>query len=76
MYQILFNSTQFKHTETERTNASARAFAKGIFGKKDIPNVFFQELNSPDSLLKVFIFIFMLLQFTSINYISYSFATV
>ena len=44
---------KFKHTESERTNASARAFAKGIFGKKDLPNVFFQELSSPDSLLKV-----------------------
>ena len=46
-------SIKFKHSESERTNASARAFAKGIFGKKDLPNVFFQELSSPDSLLKV-----------------------
>lgn len=77
LWFLLFNSSQFKHTESERTNASARTFAKGIFGKKDIPNVFFQELNSPDSLLKVFFFFsnFMLLR-SSTKFIVYSFEIV
>ncbi|KAK4014322.1 hypothetical protein OUZ56_026848 [Daphnia magna] len=42
----------FQHTDTERTNASARAFAKGMFGKKNIGDVFFQKSSTPDTLLR------------------------
>ena len=43
-------------TESQRTKASAKAFARGMFGRKDASNVVLQKTTSPDDLLRVNIF--------------------
>jgi len=47
-------SYTFRYTDSERTAASATEFAKGVFGKKDAPNVWYQTPITPDPLLRFY----------------------
>lgn len=50
---ICLNFSQFQFTDSERTDVSALAFAKGMFGKDDSLNVFMKKSSKPDNLLRV-----------------------
>lgn len=52
-YLFILLFLQFRYTDSERTAASATEFAKGVFGKKDAPNVWYQTPITPDPLLRV-----------------------
>lgn len=43
----------FQHTDTQRTQASFRAFADGLFGYNGYRNVFVEPIPQPDLLLRV-----------------------
>lgn len=47
------NPFQFKFTDSERTDDSAKAYARGMFGKKDVSNVYMLKSQYPDKLLRV-----------------------
>lgn len=42
----------FRHTNRQRTQASARAFADGIFGQNGYQRVYFEPVLDPDRLLR------------------------
>ena len=44
---------QIRYTDSERTAASATEFVKGVFGKEDAANVWYQTPTTPDPLLRV-----------------------
>lgn len=46
----------FRHTETERTNTSIRAFASGLFGSAASQNVVYEDVPERDWLLRPFDF--------------------
>lgn len=50
------NRFHFRHTETDRTNASIRAFAAGLFGQTGAQNVVYEEVPDRDWLLRPFDF--------------------
>lgn len=47
-------SYTFRYTDSQRTKASAIEFAKGVFGKKDAQNVWYQTPTTPDPLLRFY----------------------
>ncbi|XP_032795585.1 multiple inositol polyphosphate phosphatase 1 [Daphnia magna] len=47
-------SYEFQFTDSERTDVSAQAFAKGMFGKKDSSNVYMKKSPKPDNLLRFY----------------------
>ena len=49
----IFLHIQFQFTDSERTDISAQAFAKGMFGKDDAKNIYMKKSQSPDLLLRV-----------------------
>lgn len=44
---------QFQFTDSERTDDSAKAYAKGMFGKIGVTNIHMKKSSSPDVLLRV-----------------------
>jgi multiple inositol-polyphosphate phosphatase / 2,3-bisphosphoglycerate 3-phosphatase len=47
------NNFRFRHTDRQRTQASVRAFADGLFGSRSFERVVFDDVPGRDILLRV-----------------------